>query len=132
MTLIGAPELLAEQPSRYRSGGSRFGPAAISLGIEALVAVVLIYGLVGPGAMPRGPTTLVSVGLDRPPEPQPEVQPKRQQAGAAPDRGAAAPAGRKAQASPIIAAPQPLPIPTPPPAAQTPGTSVGISAVRIL
>ena len=128
MTLIGASELLAEQPGRYRSGGSRFGPAALSLGIEALVAAVLIYGLVGPGAAAHGPATLVSVTLDRPPKPQPEPQPERAKAGTTPDRGAAAPAGRKAQASPIIAAPQPIPIPDAPLAPLTPGTAVGPSA----
>ena len=128
MTLIGAPELLAEQPSRYRSGGSRFGPAALSLGIQGLVAAVLIYGLVGPGAAARGPTTLVSVTLDRPPEPQPDAQPERPKAAMTPDSGAAAPAGRKAQASPIIAAPQLIPIPDAPPAPLTPGIAAGPSA----
>lgn len=129
MSLIGASELLAEQPSRYRSGGSRIGPAAISLGIEVLVAAVLIYGLVGPGALPRGPTSLVSVSLNRPP-PQTESAPvpERKKAGATSDRGAAAPAGRKALASPIFAAPQQVPLLHPPLAAIKPATSVGVSA----
>lgn len=127
MSLIGASELLVEQPNRYRSGGSRFGPAAISLGIEVLVAAVLIYGLVGPGAVPHGPTSLVSVSLNRPP-PQPAPASQRQKAGATPDRGAAAPAGRKALASPILAAPQQVLLPHPPFAAIKPATWVGVSA----
>ena len=114
-----------EPPGKYRANGSRLGPAAITLAIEVLAILGLIYGLVGPAApLPQGPTSLVSVMLDRPSPPQPE----RQKAGATRDRGAAAPAGLKAVASPIIAAPSPIPIPNPPLAAVKPGPSVGVSA----